>query len=72
MQLIQNPNAQQRPSTERLSYTVPGACAATGLGKTSIYEAIKRGELKSFLACGRRLILKSDLEAFLTSCRGTT
>ena len=56
-----------RAFPEKLSYTVPEVCFATGLGRTSIYEAIARGALRSIRACGRRLVLKADLEAWLAS-----
>jgi excisionase family DNA binding protein len=51
----------------KLSYTIPEVCLATGLGRTSIYEAIGQGALKSIRACGRRLVRKADLEAWLAS-----
>jgi excisionase family DNA binding protein len=58
-----------RALPEKLSYTVSEVCLATGLGRTSIYEAMAQGSLKSIRACGRRLVLKADLEAWLTSFR---
>ena len=54
---------------EKIAFNIPQACAATGLGKTSIYEAIKSGKLKSIRVCGRRLVLKDDLQACLNSGR---
>jgi excisionase family DNA binding protein len=51
----------------KLSYTIPEVCLATGLGRTSIYEAIAAGSLRSIRACGRRLVRKADLEAWLDS-----
>jgi len=56
-----------RPLLDKLSYTVAEVCLVTGLGRTSIYEAIARGSLRSIRACGRRLVLKADLEAWLAS-----
>ena len=56
-----------RASPDKLSYTISEVCLATGLGRTSIYEAIAQGSLKSIRACGRRLVLKADLEAWLAS-----
>jgi excisionase family DNA binding protein len=56
-----------RALPEKLSYTVSEVCLATGLGRTSIYEAMARGSLKSIRACGRRLVRKADLEAWLGS-----
>lgn len=54
---------------QKLSYTVQEFCVATGLGKTSIFEAIKVGELKSVYVAGRRLILREDGEAWLKAGR---
>ena len=53
---------------EKLSYTIAEACMATGLGRTSIYALIKEHKIRSLRAAGRRLILRSDLEAYLRSC----
>lgn len=53
----------------KLAYRIDEAAAATGLGRSSIYVAISSGQLKSFKAAGRRLILRTDLEEFLTACR---
>ena len=58
----------QTRSTEKLAFTIPEACVALGIGKTSLYELIASGEVKSIRAAGRRLIRRSDLEAFLSSC----
>ena len=58
----------QARSPEKLAFTIAEACVALGIGKTSLYELISSGELKSIRAAGRRLIRRSDLEAFLASC----
>jgi excisionase family DNA binding protein len=47
------------------AYTIKAACRISGLGRTSIYVALKSGAL-SARKCGRRtLILAQELEAFL-------
>jgi excisionase family DNA binding protein len=71
MALHQPTNDTHPAGSEKIAFTIDEACTAVGLGKTSLYEAISEGKLKSFKACGRRLILKSDLMAFLDSCRDT-
>ncbi len=48
-----------------LAYTIPRACAVSGLGRTSIYKLIGTGALPAFRCGGRRLILRRDLVAFL-------
>ena len=55
---------------ELLAYDIAAAVAVTGLGRSTLYEAIKDGSLKSVLRCGRRLILKDDLIAFLLGGEG--
>jgi excisionase family DNA binding protein len=54
---------------EKLAYRIDEAAHASGIGRTSLYELIGSGQLKAFKAAGRRLIMRSDLEAFLASCR---
>ena len=53
----------------KLAYTIAEFCAATGVGRTSVYEEISAGRLKTIKAAGRRLILHNDGEAWLRSCR---
>ena len=58
--------------SNKLAYSVNEACAATGIGRTSLYELIAKGQLKTLKAARRRLILRTDLEAYLASCRNGT
>jgi len=54
-------------ATPNEAYSIKAVCKATGLGRTFIFEAIRRGEL-SARKCGRRtLILRDDLQAWLKS-----
>jgi excisionase family DNA binding protein len=69
---VHNPVGSHGPGPEKLAFTITEACAAIGIGKTSIYELISEGKLKAIKAAGRRLILRSDLEAYLQSCRDTS
>jgi hypothetical protein len=48
-----------------LAYSIPDAAAAAALGLTKIKEAIRSGELPSRLHGKRRIILASDLQAWL-------
>ena len=66
--LQRHSDGSNRDIPEKLSYTIAEACAATGLGRTSIYQLIKDEKIRSLRAAGRRLILRSDLEAYLHSC----
>jgi len=49
------------PFRERLSCTVAEACAATGIGRTKIYEAMSDGRLQSVKVDNRRLVLVASL-----------
>lgn len=51
----------------KLSYSIKEACEVTGIGRTSLYEAIAAGTLKSRKFGAKTLILAEDLNAFLAS-----
>jgi excisionase family DNA binding protein len=49
----------------KFAFRIDEAAKATGLGRSFLYERMASGELKSVKICGRRLILREDLIAFL-------
>ncbi len=49
----------------QLSLSVEEVCAATGLGRTKIYQLANSGKLKARKIGKRTIVLKNDLEAFL-------
>jgi excisionase family DNA binding protein len=51
----------------KLSYTIMELCAATGIGRTSIYEAIWAGKLKARKFGGRTVFLADDVREFLAN-----
>lgn len=51
----------------QLSLSIEEARAATGLGRTKLYQLINSGELKARKIGKRTIILKDDLESFLSS-----
>ena len=50
---------------EAIAYTLNDAAKACGLGRTTLYEAIGRGELTAVKAGGRTLIPAHSLRAFI-------
>lgn len=53
----------------RLAFTIREACIATGLGRTSLFQAIRDGKLQVRKAGRCNLILADDLRAFLHDLR---
>ncbi len=53
------------PASEKLAYPVPEACALAGFSRSKLYELISSGELRTVKRAGRRLVLRTDLTAFL-------
>ena len=56
---------KQLPKAEKLGYSIVEACAATSLGKTTIYAHIAAGRLKMIKIGGRTIIPFEALMAFL-------
>jgi hypothetical protein len=54
-----------------ITATVEQFRAVSGLGKTSIYELIKAGDIRSVRICGRRLIVLSSWYALLDRSQET-
>lgn len=50
---------------DKLSYSINDAVEASGIGRTTLYELIKAGELKPVKIGSRTLIRRCDLEALL-------
>jgi hypothetical protein len=53
------------PFRERLSCTIPEACAATGLGRTKMYEEIGAGRVQTRKFGTRTLIVVDSLVALI-------
>jgi excisionase family DNA binding protein len=51
--------------SEKIAYTIKEAVTASGLGRTTIYELMKQGELPYVKIGARTLIRRSDLELML-------
>lgn len=59
-----NPDAKDR-APEPLTLSVTQAVAATGLSRTTLYQAIGDGRLRSRRVAGRRLIDAASLRRFV-------
>lgn len=55
---------------EILALRIPEAVNVSGLSRSKLYDEIKSGRLRAIKAGGRRLILRTDLEAFFERLRG--
>jgi len=51
------------PFAERLTCTIAEACAATGLGRTKLYELIGEGRINTTTIGRRRLVLVCSLQS---------
>jgi hypothetical protein len=56
---------KDKPQPPKISYTIPQAVAASGVGRTSIYLSIRKGELRRLKRGSRTLILDRDLRRWL-------
>ncbi|MCR9072724.1 MAG: helix-turn-helix domain-containing protein [Alphaproteobacteria bacterium] len=50
-----------------IAVTIPDAVRMSGMSRTSIYEALKRGDITARKAGRRTLIPFADLQAYLAS-----
>ena len=50
-----------------IAVTIPDAVKASGMSRSSLYEALKRGDLSARKAGRRTLISFADLQAYLAS-----
>lgn len=53
----------QKPAAAgKLAYRVDEACHALGIGRTSLYELAKAGQIKLIKIAGRTLVPRSEIE----------
>jgi len=55
--------------SDRIALSIPDACKAGGFSRSFAYDEIKARRLESVKVGGRRLILRSDLEAYFERCK---
>ncbi len=51
---------------DKIAFRIDEAVRASGLSRSSLYLLIASGEVPAIKAGGRRLILRTDLEAYFT------
>jgi excisionase family DNA binding protein len=56
---------QTPPCPQRLSYSVAEASKVIGLGRTTLYDLIKKGRINPIKVGQRTLIRHTDLEALI-------
>ena len=54
------------PDFQREGLSIPEACHVAGIGRTKIYQAIADGELKARKYGKRTIVLRTDLQSFLS------
>lgn len=54
---------------EKLAYRIPEAVAATGIGRSRLYELMRSGEIRSVTLGRTRLIPAEDLRDFVARLR---
>jgi hypothetical protein len=60
------PASSPTNSPAKLAYSIPEAVAASGIGRSSLYDDIGAGRLIARKRGGRTIILVADLAAYLT------
>ena len=65
--LVQGGAKNPRASVEKLAYTIPETCYATGLGRTTVYDLIAKEKLRAIKAGARTLILADSIRGYLNS-----
>ena len=55
------------PALNPLAYRVTDACHVMGIGRTSLYELIKKGELKAIRVAGHTLIDAASIRTLIAT-----
>ena len=53
---------QKLTAAGKMAYRINEACQCLGIGRTSLYELVKTGELKLIRIAGRTLVPRSEIE----------
>lgn len=52
---------------DKIALTIPEAVQASGIGRSKLYELIRRGDLKPRKAGKRTLLIRTELEEYISS-----
>ncbi|MEM9966065.1 MAG: helix-turn-helix domain-containing protein [Asticcacaulis sp.] len=55
-----------------VSYTVKDFCAVTGLGKTTVYDRIRSGDIRAITLFGRRLIPAEEAQRLVDQAKASS
>ena len=55
---------------KEIAYRIPDASDVSGIGRTTLYELIKKGEIESVHVGRRTLIIAASLHLYLDRLRG--
>jgi excisionase family DNA binding protein len=55
----------QHPNEPPLAHQIPAACHRVGLGRTTMYELIKQGRIRTIKVGTRTLVPESELQRFI-------
>jgi excisionase family DNA binding protein len=57
---------QKLAAAGKMAYRVNEACECLGIGRTSLYELVKAGDLKLIKIAGRSLVPRSEIERLIS------
>lgn len=52
----------EQPTAAPLAHQIPAACHRLGIGRSSLYELIRAGQLQTIRIAGRTLIPETELQ----------
>lgn len=57
---------QKLAAASKLAFRIDEACHALGIGRTSLYELVKTGQIRIIKIAGRSLVPRSEIERLTT------
>lgn len=66
VEVHKGPLAHMSPAETRLALRINDAASALGIGRSTLYALISKGEIKSAVIAGRRVVPVSELRRLLS------